>query len=739
MKRNLGMVLVTVSLLAALSLIPVAPVKAAETPSPLKLSSQAAMPPAKHVPTVDDLMALKSAGSPQISPDGTKVAYAVTEADFDQDAYVTQIWLADVASGQTIQLTRGKKSSSGPEWSPDGRWLAFASTRAEDKSQIFAINPAAGEAVQLTKAETGVNGFEWSPDGKTIAFTATDPESKESKDRKDRYGDYEVVRKEYRHTHLWTVDVAEALKTPQAGRRWTSGKDFTVGGFSWAPDGTRIAFSATVNPDLINGGTADIFVLDLGGDSVRRIVSLPGPDSGPVWSPDGRSILFSSALGHADYFAGNSRLAVVPAEGGPVRSLTDAFDESPGSAFWREDGVYFSALQKTASHLFRLDPSSLKITRITGPDDALIGGVSFSRDGKRLAFSAASPTTLSEVYVSGLPFNPRPLTRMTDQVAGFILGTREVVSWKSKDGTLIEGVLIKPADFDPAKKYALLCIIHGGPTGVDRPALLSGDARTYPSDIWAARGALILKVNYRGSAGYGEKFRRLNYRNLGVGDAWDVLSGVEYLVAKGWVDPARVGCMGWSQGGYISAFLTTSSRAFKAISVGAGISDWATYYYNTDITPFTIQYLGADPAMDPAIYAKTSPMTYIKNAATPTLIQHGELDRRVPIPNAYELRQGLENRGVPVEMVVYKGFGHGINKPKATRAVTEHNLAWFGHYIFGDPKPDLTVLPLPAKAADKTGDGTTKADSDGLRSGLSGFPCRPLFAFDPVFTVVNSQ
>jgi len=341
------------------------------------------------------------------------------------------------------------------------------------------------------------------------------------------------------------------------------------------------------------------------------------------------------------------------------------------------------------AHLFRLNPADLKIERMTSPDAFVGSGYSFAKDGRTFAFISASPTTLSEVCVSALPFASRTLTHMTDQAAPFILGTREVISWKSRDGAAIEGVLIKPADFDPSRRYALLCVIHGGPTGTDRPLLLSPDARYYPGDIWAARGALILKVNYRGSAGYGEAFRRLNYRNLGVGDAWDVISGVDFLVAKGWVDPARVGCMGWSQGGYISAFLTTSSDRFKAISVGAGISNWATYYYNTDITPFTINYLGDDPADDPAVYAKTSPMTYIKKARTPTLIQHGEFDRRVPIPNAYELRQGLEDRGVPVEMVVYKGYGHGITKPKSMRAVMNHNLAWFGHYIFGDPKPDL--------------------------------------------------
>ncbi len=657
---------------------------------------------ARRVPTVADLMALKSVGGAVISPDGKRVAFTVTETDFDQDAYLTQIWLADASSGKATQLTRHKKSSGNPVWSPDGAWLSFASDRAENgRTQIFLISPEGGEAIQLTKAETGVNGYAWSPDGMSIAFTASDPVSDEAKARKDFYSDFDVVRREYTHTHLYTIDVTEALRSPQPGKRRTSGKDFTLGAFDWSPDSRTIAFSATINPDLINGGTSDLFLLDLQNDAVRKIVDQPGPDAGPRWSPDGKSILFSTAMGRADYNARNSVLALVPANGGSIKPLTAAFDENPGAVAWNGDGIYFAASQKTAAHLFRLDPVSLSIERITAPAEGIFSGFSFSRDGKNMAFTSASPVSLPEVCVSGLPFQPRKLTRMTERVDGLILGTRAIISWKSKDGTTIEGVLIKPADFDPTKKYALLCIIHGGPTGVDRPILLSPDARYYPSDIWAARGALILKVNYRGSAGYGEKFRLLNVRNLGVGDAWDVLSGIDFLVKKGWVDANRVGCMGWSQGGYISAFLTTSTKAFKAISVGAGISNWATYYYNTDITTFTLNYLGDDPADDPAIYAKTSPMTYIKNAATPTLIQHGELDRRVPIPNAYELRQGLEDRGVPVEMIVYKGYGHGITRPKSMRAVMEHNLAWFNHYIFGDPKPELSAPPVPKKDAKK--------------------------------------
>ena len=651
-----------------------------------------------RVPTLDELLTMQSVGATQISPDGKWIAYTVNYGDFKQDAFVTQIWVANTETGARVQLTRNDKSSTAPRWSPDGQWLAFLSNRVEDKNQIFLINPSGGESRQLSKSETAVNNFAWSEDGKTIAYTATEPIAKPLKDRKEYYGDFDVVRAGYSHVHIWTLDVPEAMKAPIAGKQRTKKTDFSVNSFSWSPDGSTIAFSATINPDLIQGVTSDIYLLKLSDDSVQKIVAQPGPDNNPLFSPDGKQIVFSSAMGQKIFFASNSKLAIVGVDGGTPKSITDGFDENPGLLEWSRNGIYFAGLQKTASHLFRVDPVSAKITRVSQPDHLMAGGFSVTRGADRIGFTVSSPTSVAEVFVSDTrAFTPRKLTNFNDQTKSFTLGTREVISWQSQDGTTIEGVLIKPADFDPAKKYPLLCIIHGGPTGIDRPMLLTPDARYYPSDIWAARGALILKVNYRGSAGYGEKFRKLNVGNLGVGDAWDVLSGVDFLIAKGWVDRNKVACMGWSQGGYISAFLTTSSDRFVAISVGAGISNWATYYYNTDITPFTINYLGNDPAEDPAIYAKTSPMNYIKTAKTPTLIQHGEFDRRVPIANAYELRQGLENRGVKVEMVVYKGFGHGINKPKSMRAVMQHNLSWFNHYIWGDPMPDLTAPEQPKK------------------------------------------
>jgi dipeptidyl aminopeptidase/acylaminoacyl peptidase len=657
-----------------------------------------AVPAQRRVPTIDDLLTIKSVGGTQISPDGKWVAYTVGYGDFKQDAFINQIWLAQADSGKPFQLTRGEKSSTNPHWSPDGQWLAFLSNRQEDKNQIFLINPLGGEAQQLTKSETAISNFSWSEDGKTIAYTATEPTSQPLKDRKDYLGDYDVVREGYSYVQLWTFNVADAIKAPLMGKQRTKKKDFSIDSFSWSPDGSSIAFSATLNPDLIQGVTSDIYLLKLSDDSVKKIVDLPGPDTGPRFSPDGKQIVFSSAMGNKVYFASNSRLAIVPVTGGTPKSLTDSFDENPGLIEWKTDGIYFAGQQRTNAHLFRVDPVTGRTIPVTGPDNLMAGSFSFSRAGDRMAFVAGSPTAMNEVFITGTKnFAPRKLTDMTEQARAFTLGTREVISWKSNDGATIEGVLIKPAYFDAPRKYPLLCIIHGGPTGVDRPLLLTPDSRYYPADIWAARGALILKVNYRGSAGYGEAFRKLNVRNLGVGDGWDVLSGVDYLIGKGWVDKDRVACMGWSQGGYISAFLTTSSDRFAAISVGAGISNWATYYYNTDITPFTINYLGNDPAVDPEIYQKTSPMSYIKSAKTPTLIQHGELDRRVPIANAYELRQGLEDRGVKVEMVVYKGFGHGITKPKSMRAVMQHNLSWFNHYLWGDPLLDFTAPDVPKK------------------------------------------
>lgn len=633
--------------------------------------------------SIEDALNFKTAGGPRISPDGRLIAYTVTETDWKENSFETEIWIALTATGERYQLTSAKKSSSSPVWSPDGKLLAFISDR-EGKRQIYAIAPTGGEAVQLTNFETGVNSFDWSRDGRRIAFTASEPESKATKDRKEKYGEFEVVKGDYTMTHLWVIDVPADLKEKTAeAKRITEGANFTVGGFAWSPDSTRIAFNASRDPDLESSETSDIYVINVSDRAMKKIVSSKGPDTSPVWSPDGKQIAFDTVNEQEYFYFTNSLIAVVDADGGTPRILSAAFDEDPALLDWGPDGIYFWGMQKTAAHLFRLNPATKAIEVLTKPDKTFYSGFSFTGDFKQSAFMRGDDKGFAEVYSSSLSqFSPKRVTAMSDQLKGFKLATREMIEWKSTDGAVIEGVLIKPADFDPSKKYPLLVVIHGGPTGIDR-AIVSPD-RYYPIEMFAAKGAVILRPNYRGSAGYGEKFRSLNVRNLGVGDYWDVISGVDHLIARGFVDRDRVGAMGWSQGGYISAFITTYSDRFKAVSVGAGISNWMTYYVNTDIPPFTRQYLKATPWDDAEVYRKTSPMSYISTAKTPTLIQHGEFDRRVPIPNAYELRRALEDKGVPVRMVVYKGFGHGINKPKQHRAVMEHNYEWFSRWIWGE-------------------------------------------------------
>jgi dipeptidyl aminopeptidase/acylaminoacyl peptidase len=632
---------------------------------------------ATHAPAVDEILSLKRAGSPEISPDGTRVAYTVREADWDGNAYETQIWIADVASGRTHQLTNSRKSSSAPAWSPDGRRLAFISDRS-DKRQIYAIDPDHGEAAPLTTREEGVSSFAWSPDGRTIAFTATEPKPQAIKDREQKYGEFEVIDQEPRMTHLFVLDVAS-----KAVRPLTTGP-FTVGSFDWSPDGSAIAFDHRINSDPANGGTADIAIVTVATGAVREVVTQNGPDSHPVWSPDGTRLAFETSNASASYMFTNRFIATVPAAGGTPAVLTAAFDEDPSIVAWKSAGLFFAANQRTNADLFRIDPASKAVAKVSPAEPAVNTAFSMSKDGTSYAYLRADARTMAEVFAAGADRAPVRLTHLNDQTAGWTTSTVEIVSWTSQDGATIEGVLHKPVDFAPGRKYPLLVVIHGGPTGVSRAIPFT--SAIYPIDVWVPRGILVLEPNYRGSAGYGEKFRALNVRNLGVGDAWDVLSGIDSLVAKGLVDPARVGTMGWSQGGYISAFLATHDSArFKAISVGAGISDWMTYYVSTDIHPFTRQYLKATPWDDPAIYAKTSPITYIKQAKTPTLIQHGATDQRVPLPDAFELYQGLQDNHVPVKLVVYQGFGgigHGPSKPKSYRATMDHNLEWFDQWMF---------------------------------------------------------
>lgn len=629
-------------------------------------------------PAFTEVLGLKSVGSPVISPCGKMILFTVRQPDWENNRYDTEIWLCRKGE-KPFQLTRTKDGSSfGAAWSPDGKWISFLSSR-DKKQQLYFISPLGGEAFKFTEHEEGINSYRWSSDGRLIAFTAAEPKDKKAEAREKQYGRFSVEDKEFRISHLWVIKADPDVKAEP--KRLTEGKGFTVGSYSWSPDGKFIAFDH--RPDQLSDSYTrmDISLLNLDTREKTPLVSQDGSDSGPRWSPDGKWILFFTKMGDARYYT-NTEMARIPAAGGRITVLTESFDENLSFVKWTDAGILCLAGQKVFRQIFLLDPDKQKVSKIADTPENIYG-ISLAKDNNSIALYGFDRTSLPEIYRTTLDaYAPEKVTDMTSQVKEWNLGTREVIEWKSKDGAKIEGVLWKPPGFNRSKKYPLLISIHGGPTGTSRPVLVSRGV--YPYIQWLTKGALILQPNYRGSAGYGEKFRSLNVRNLGVGDMWDVESGVDYLIKQGFIDPHRVGSMGWSQGGYISAFLTTNSEKFSAISVGAGISNWVTYYVNTDIHPFTRHYLKATPWEDMKVYMKTSPMTNINKARTPTLIQHGEFDRRVPIPNAYELYQGLQDQGVAVKLIVYKDFGHGISRPKEQLAAMWHNWQWFAKYIWNE-------------------------------------------------------
>ncbi len=665
------------------------------------------------LPAFEKWLSLRQAGGVQVSPDGKHVMYNITSTNWIENGYDTEIWLSRNGK-QPFQLTQTLKgSSTSGAFSPDSKWVSFLTDRG-NKTQIFLISLDGGEAFAVTDDDTGISNYEWSPNGDKIAYTKSESDSKKEKSIKERYGAFGIEGEEYKLSHLWVVNFNldsmlnaglwpcfssktdsinsiqnKLCQTFPKAARMTEG-DYTVGGFDWSPDGKKIAFNRQPNP-LINSSThSDIALLSIENREIKTIVNNPGGDFIQNWSPDGKSLLYTSTVNDTiSQFYKNNRVFIYSLENEKSREILATVDENKNIFDWNQTGIIYGRSLKMKNAVFQYNPLDNSNIEIQTSMD-VPSSVSCSKDGTVMAFAGRNYNQLNEVWYGKVGASPIKISNLTGQIKEWNVPVSEIITWKSKDGAEIEGVLIKPSDYNPNKKYPLLLVIHGGPTGIDRPEPTPGGV--YPISQWCEKGALVLRVNYRGSAGYGEKFRALNVRNLGVGDMWDVMTGVDYLKNKGMIDTTRMGCMGWSQGGYISAFLTTNTNRFKAISVGAGISNWVTYYVSTDITPFTRQYLQSTPWSDMNIYLKTSPMTHINKAATPTLIQHGEFDRRVPIPNAYELYRGLQDRKIPSKLVVYKGFGHGINKPKERLAAIWHNWQWFNHYVFGDKMEELPTV-----------------------------------------------
>lgn len=618
--------------------------------------------------------------SPRISPDGTRVAYLVSSVKMDKDdpgKSITHLWVvpaAGPASGAR-QYTRGDKSVSNVAWSPDGKIVAFTMEGEDAKAgpQVWFMYADGGEPWQVTKHKSGVRSFEFSPDGKTLLLVATTAPDAGFEKREKLKDDAIVVDHDFKMAQLWTWNIA-------TGDEMQLTKDnLTVSDPQWSPDGTHITYTTNPTPLLDDISLQTAWVLDVASGQKRKLADTTEYTHSARWSSDGKSIAYLEQAGEIS----QTNLFVVSADGGAPRKLTGSFELNASTPVWSPDDntIYFSTDNRETMEIFAADVANGSVRQVTDKP-AVINLAEISKNGQTAVGTWTDPKHPSEVFRSDLNFRSiTPITNQNAWLADYALGDTEVVRWKSsKDGMEIDGIVTKPVDFDGSHKYPFLLNPHGGPTG---SSLLAFNAQ---EQIFASNGYLVLEPNFRGSSGRGEKFAMANQNDWGGGDYRDDMSGVQAMIDKGWADPNRMGAFGWSYGGFMTYWIDTQTDRFKAISPGAGLPDLYSMYSQTDIHRYlTIFFNMKSPWDNFQEYWDHSPMKYVENVKTPTMILHGIADTRVPIPQAEEFYEALKERHVPVEFVKYPRENHGFVEPRHIQDRWQRYLVFFGKYLDNPP------------------------------------------------------
>jgi dipeptidyl aminopeptidase/acylaminoacyl peptidase len=628
----------------------------------------------KKLLTAVDLLKVHGVSAPRISPDASRVAYTVSEIKMEKDKEwksVTHIWVIPTGGGKARQYTRGEKSATAPEWSPDGTMIAFLTDREKDgERQVWMMMANGGEAWAVTSHKGGVSGFRFSPDGKRLVLTAVDQPNKDEEDRKKVKDDTIVMDRDIKMSHLWLFDVDKKEE-----KRLTEGA-FTVGDPQWSPDGTRITYVTRPTPKADDGGLSDIWMVTVTNGEKKKIVGDEGSSDSARWSPNGERIAYG---GNPDGGSGVSTtfLYLVPAAGGPPKQLTAKFDLNAGTPIWARDGkmIYFSTNVLQANEVFAVEVGTGAVKQLT-KRGGLTGITEISRDGKTLVGTTTSSQQPAEIYTSNLAFSTvKPLTDHNSWLKSYSLAQSEIVKWKSKDGTEVEGVLTKPVGYTSGKVPFLLNP-HGGPTGA------SLNTWNGTVQVLAANGFAVLQPNFRGSTGRGLAFAQANKNTWGKGDYEDCMTGVDAMIAAGVADPDRLGAFGWSYGGYMTFWILTQTDRFKAVSPGAGLTNIYSMYSQNDIQRY-LRWFYSDKAPWDAtdLYWDRSPMKYINNVKTPTMIMHGQADTRVPLAQAQEFYMALKEKNVPVEFVVYPREGHGFNEPRHNLDRVRRYVRFFAKYL----------------------------------------------------------
>jgi dipeptidyl aminopeptidase/acylaminoacyl peptidase len=646
----------------------------------------------KRPATFDDVLHVKTVQQATVSPDGSQVLYLVRQWEPDQERMEarTRVWrVATRDDAPARQMTNGERGDSQPQWSPDGKYISFVSARggADAKAQIYLMLADGGEAWKLTDAKESVSSYSWAPDSARIAYVATDARSAEEEANIKKRDDERVFEGDFRYQHAWVIDVDGKQAT-----RITEGTSYTLQGApSWSPDATRFVFAASATP-MLRDNRRDIFLADLRSKQIEKISPNFGNDAAPRWSPDGATIAWVSEPNttpvHADGTAVSvvkqQRLVLFDVKAKTLKDVSSAtFEVEPGNPQWTNEGtrVMFISGDRAYTNAFAYDLTAGTYTRLS--QKRTFNGASASKDGRTIVVTMDAPDSATEVYVTDPSFATlRRLTNTNPQLSEIAQGETEVITWKSSDGVEVEGVLLKPVGFTNGKRYPTLVVAHGGPAGAFVNGFRLGGLEG--GQVWAGRGWAVFYPNPRGSSNYGEKTLQANVTDWGGGDYKDIMTGVDALVARGIADPDKLAHIGWSYGGYMTAWVITQTTRFKAAMVGAGLTNMWSMYGTNDIPSVLIAYFGGIPNKQTLPhYLDRSAMSHIDNVTTPTLILHGANDERVPVGQAYELYRGLKDRGKATELVFYPREGHGIAEYYHLKDRMQRIYDWVTKYTIG--------------------------------------------------------
>ncbi len=666
--------------------------------------------------TMVDLINTPNLSDPQLSSDGRQLVYVLAEANWDANRRVAHIWRTTIGATGATQLTNGPTSEDSPRWSPDGKRIAFIAQRGGSR-QIHLIDATGGEARALTAHEASapvedvhypsLSSITWSPDGIWIYFLALDPKSAEEQNRERTRDDVYAFEENHKQRHLWRIAVEDRTE-----QRVTAG-DFSVLDYDVSQDGTKVAFHRAPNPRYGFADQGEVWVMSATGGSPLQLTRNSVPEaanccggSGAQLSPDNAQVLFIAKTNQQFEYYYKSSLFLVPATGGQPRMLLPDMPYEIRQANWSSDGksIFFVAGMGVHSELFEFELASNKARQLTDGQHS-IRSWSVQLSAKRHVLAFTDRSNAGDAWL--LPLDGRApasqATHVFDYLARqFDLPAQERAQWKGADGVTVEGLLFYPLGYQPGKRYPLIVQSHGGMATADEFGF--GSWSDY-IPILAAKGYAVLKTNYRGSGGYGDAFQRDMIGHYFKNSHLDVMAGVDHVIEMGVADPDRLIKRGWSAGGYMTNKIITFTNRFKAASSGASMVNWISFYAQSDVRYFRTAWLGGTPWQQDAPidnYWDQSPLKYIANVKTPTIIFVGEDDVRVPPPQSVELYRALKSNGTPTRLYLAPREPHGWVELRHELFKMNAELDWFEKYTMGRQYSWEPVPPSPRTTGNRT-------------------------------------